>query len=296
MKYFFPALVMLALLAGPDRLFSAEKPNQTSSPAAKGVDKSREPVLKDFSFHDIRLRDAADYLRDAAPGFQAVVVADPQCPDPNPVLPEMALKNVELQQLLAVFTKAIPQLTIEAIRGEKGSVYVFKLAAPESVGGLGGGMGGMGMPGRGGAQTPRFDAYRLSPLIPAGASDRTKALNNILSFLQAALETHGSMSGVVMKVHEPTETLIFRGNQDQTEAVEKALKALEPTQGESERTKMQDRFNSDRERLQSRIAELERRLGEAHDDAALFRKQISQQASEIETLKARLAARSEKSP
>ena len=82
---------------------------------------------------------------------------------------------------------------------------------------------------------PTVQVYRLSPLIRANAADRSKALNDILSLVQAALDAAGS-PGSMMKLHAPTETLIFSGNRAQLEAITTALKAREPTQEEIERS------------------------------------------------------------
>jgi hypothetical protein len=277
MRYCVPAFVVLALLAGPKSLFSADKAKETPKPAPLPA-LSDNPVLKEVKFHNAPLSEVVGYLRQSFPRFKAVVVPDPQCSDPDPALPNIELKDIDLQQFLEVLKQTLPQLTIEGIDGEIGPVCLFKVAAPE------------------GAQPPRLEVYRLSPLIPAGQSDRTKALNDILSLVQAALEAQGSASNVLMKVHEATGTLIFRGNPTQIEVVQRALKALEPTAEESQRAKLHAQIQADRERKEDRSAQLEKRLREAEDEAGEARKRISAQATEIETLKARLAARSDKSP
>ncbi len=105
MKNFVPAFVLLALLAGPKTLFSAEKQKQSPHrPAAAG--ESDNPVLKEVDFHGVPLSEVVAFLRKSLPGFQAVVVPDPQCADPNPPLPDIELKNVDLQQFLEVLKKA----------------------------------------------------------------------------------------------------------------------------------------------------------------------------------------------
>ncbi len=121
-------------------------------------------------------------------------------------------------------------------------------------------------------------------------------MNNILSLVQAALEAQGSTTNVLMKVHEATETLIFRGNLEQTEAVQQVLAALEPTKMEAERAKLRDQMAADRNRSQDDLARLHGRLAETESEYAAARKRLSEQVTEIETLKARLAARGEKSP
>ena len=250
----------------------------------------------------------AGFLKDAVPGFQAVVIPDPQSSEPNPALPDMDLKNVTLAQFLELLKHTLPQVDIDLVPGEKGDIWLFKVNAPAGTGGMGGGMGmgGMmsvpGVPGRHVASAapaeavgPRLEVYRLSPLIPAGA-DRTKSLNDILSLVQAALEAQGSANNALMKVHEATGTLIFRGNAAQIDVVQRALQALEPTSAESERAKLQEHMQTDRERMQVRVVQLDDRLKEAEAEAGAARKRISEQATEIEVLKARLAAQGDKKP
>ena len=205
------------------------------------------------------------------------MVPDPECADPDPTLPDIELKNIDLNQFLDVLSQALPQLSVDGVQGEKGPVCLMKIGA------------------QAGAQPPRLQVYRLTPLIPDTA-DRKAYLNDILSLVQAALEAQGSASNVLMKVHEQTGTLIFRGNAAQTDVVEHALKALEPTNTESQRAKLQLQYQAERERTQVRVAQLEDRLKEAEMEAAVARKQVREQTSEIEVLKARLAAQGDKKP
>ncbi len=278
MKYHLPALALLTLLAGPTSVFAAEPLRPAPAPVGRAPAMEDNPTIKAVNFRGVRLSEAVTFLKDSCPRFKAVVVADPQCPDPDPVLPDIELKNIELEQFLQLLEKTLPQLAYERIDGPQGAVCLIKLAAPA------------------GAQPPRLQVYRLSPLIPAGAADRKASLNDILSLVQAALEAQGSASNVLMKVHEGTGTLIFRGNAAQTEVVERALKALEPTTAESERVKVQEQMQAERDRSQGRLAQLEERLEEAKMESIDARKRVSQQMTEIEALKARLAAQGDKKP
>ena len=284
MRYGAPLFALLALLASPRLLFSADNANGLLPPAAAAAAAPATPVtddnptLKEVSFKGVRLNDAVSYLRQTCPRFKVVVVPDPQCADPDPVLPDINLKNVDLQQFLEVLKQTLPQLSIEGVEGQQGPVCLLKVGATA------------------GTQLPLLQVYRLSPLIPASAADRKAYLNDILSLVQAALEAQGSASNVLMKVHEGTGTLIFRGNAAQTEVVERALKALAPTTAESERAKYQEQMQANRDRMGERSAQLEIRLREAEAEANDARKRISEQTTEIEVLKARLAAQSDKKP
>ena len=310
MKYHVPAFAVLALLAVPNFLFSAEKPKESASPAAPVSVTGDNPTLKEVNFHGALLSDVVAYLRQSCPRFKAVVIADPQTPEANPMLPDIELKNIDLKQFLEVLKQTNPLLTIDGVDGQQGPVCLFKLGAPPGAPPMGTGMVGTGGMGFGPPSMPvaqHLQVYRLSQLIPAGAADRAKALNDILSLVQAALEAQGPSANTLMKVHEATGTLIFRGNTAQTEVVDRALQALQPTTAESQRAKLQeqmqaervrlsDQFQVDRDRMQSRTAQLENRLNEAEKEAAAARKQISEQLTEIEVLKARLAAQGAKTP
>jgi hypothetical protein len=277
MKYHVSALALLALMAGPATLLSQEKP-KAPPPAIEATPPTDDnPTLKQVSFHGSRLSEVVTYLRDTCPRFKVVMIPDPQCADPDPTLPDIDLKNVDLNQVLDVLSQTLPQLTIDGVQGQQGPVCLLKLGAPA------------------GGQPPRLQVYRLTPLIPDTA-DRKTYLNDILSLVQAALEAHGSANNVLMKVHEQTGTLIFRGNAAQTDVVERALKALEPTNAESQRAKIQLQFQADRERMQVRVSQLEDRLKEAETVAAEYRKRANDQTNEIEVLKARMAAQGDKKP
>jgi hypothetical protein len=328
MKYHVPAILVFALLAGSNRIVSAQSQYNTPMPptAAKPSGNTDSPMLKEVQFHGQNLSEAVESLRKTCPHFQAVVVGDEQHPASEVRLPDIDLKNIDLNQLIEVLKQTVPQLTIDRVAGDSGTVYLFRVS-PQGAGGgaMGGGLSftspAMAMaanpnaPGvASGVQTatgytsaavgavpsappqPSVQIYRLGPLLPAaGEADRKKALNDILALVQAALEAQGSANQALMKVHEATETLIFRGNQEQLEVVQIALKALVPTSVESERTKLRDQLVAERGRIQDKIEQLEMRLKEAGAEAADARKRISEQATEIEVLKSRLAAKSEKS-
>ena len=278
MRYSAPLFALFALLASPRLLFSADNANGLLPPAAAAATPVTDdnPTLKEVSFKGVRLNDAVSYLRQTCPRFKVVVVPDPQCADPDPVLPDINLKNVDLQQFLEVLKQTLPQLSIEGVEGQQGPVCLLKVAR---------------FLGRN-CHSCRFtDLARSFP----PAADRKAYLNDILSLVQAALEAQGSASNVLMKVHEGTGTLIFRGNAAKTEVVERALKALAPTTAESERAKYQEQMQANRDRMGERSAQLEIRLREAEAESNDARKRISEQTTEIEVLKARLAGRATKS-
>jgi hypothetical protein len=305
MKYYLTALVVLALLAGSNHIVSAQTQNLAPPAAAKPSGNADNPVLNEIHFRGQNLSEAVEYLRKSCPHFQAVVVSDGEHNTSEVGLPDIDLKNIDLNQLIEVLKQTVPQLAIDRVAGDSGTVFLFRLSTPAAVGsGATGGRGlgpAIGVPsgyvpsvGAAAPPPPSVQVYRLGPLLPPGEADEKKALNDILTLVQAALEAHGSANKALMKVHEATQTLIFRGNAEQTEVVQAALKALEPTSAESERAKLQERVQADRDRMQVRLAQLEDRLKEAEVENAQGRKRISEQTTELEILRARLAAQGDK--
>ena len=55
-----------------------------------------------------------------------------------------------------------------------------------------------------------------------------KAIESVLSLLQASLETAGQGKGSLLRLHEETETLLFKGSPEQAQLVERALETLLP--------------------------------------------------------------------
>jgi hypothetical protein len=293
MKYFLPALLAFALSAGSDCIVLAQNtPLAPATPTPAKPAGAENPVLNEIHFHGQSLGEAVDYLKKSCPGFQAVVVGDGQ----QVGLPDIDLKNINRNQFIEVLKQTVPQLAIDRVDGDSGTVFLFRFS---TAAGGGGAPAGPAMAALVAAPSPSppptVQVYRLGPLLhSANDADRKKALNDILTLVQAALEAHGSANQALMKVHEATETLIFRGNADQTEVVQGALKALEPTTTENERAKLHEQMAAERDRMQVRLAQLDDRLKEAEMEAIEARKHISQQTTEIEVLKARLAAKGEK--
>src|SRR5208283_1709994 len=118
------------------------------------------------------------------------------------------------------------------------------------------------------AGQPTVMVYRLTHLIRSNAADRSKALNDILSLVQAALEATGSNQPPLMKVHAPTETLIFRGHPTQLEAVNRTLKALEPTPEEIGPSRDLEQAKSEFAKLAGHTSQLEKAVGQAQAEAA----------------------------
>ena len=269
------ALFAFVLAATMPALCAAQKPALTTEVTPP---RSSSPVndhlLGKVDFVGVPLQDAIDYFKDACPGFQAVIVHDPSCPDANPMLPNMSLKSLPLSQILEVIGKALPDLKVEKVSSRKGgNVWIFRVHGPAGANDASKDAG-----------RPTMMVYRLSHLITA--LDRPKALNDVLSLLQAALDASNCKEVPLLKVHAATETLIFKGVPVQQEVVKHTLKALEPT---AEEIASSNQF-AQTQAVKAEVTRLKEIVKAAQDDLTAARAIINRQASEIEILQRRLQA------
>jgi len=276
------ALLAFALAATIASLCHAQQMGPLTPPAAvKPSSSAGDQIVKEVSFNDTPLDQVIEFLKDACPGFQAVISHDTRYPDYHPVV-TMSLKNLPLNQILEVIAKSLPELRVDKVSSSKADVWIFRIRRVIEG----------GQP-TAAAELPNVMVYRLSPLIRANASDRSNALNDILSLVQAALDATGSNQPSLMKVHAPTETLIFRGHPTQLEAVSRTLQALEPTPAESGRSKELERAKEEISRIAAN--QFEQSLAQARAETAELRKRLSQQNDEIQRLQAQLRSTRQKS-
>jgi len=204
-----------------------------------------------------------------------VIIHDPRYPDYHPAV-TMSLKNLPLSQILEVIGKSLPELRVDKVSSGIGDVWIFRIHHSNEA----------GQPTVGGQ--PAVMVYRLTHLIRTNTADRSKALNDILSLVQAALDATGSNQPSLMKVHAPTETLIFRGHPTQLEAVNRTLKALEPTPEEIGHSREFEQAKNEFKNLAAHTSQLEQSLAQAQTEAAELKKRLNQQNEEIEKLQAKL--------
>ncbi|MGO9113729.1 MAG: hypothetical protein ACLP9L_31235 [Thermoguttaceae bacterium] len=313
-----PALLALVLAATVSSLCAQQPvrvpltelaPPQPSSSVA-------DHLVRQVSFKKTTLLDEAlRSLESECPGFQTVIVRDPGCTDVNPVLPDMSLKNLPLSQVLDVIAKSLPEVTVDKVSSSKGDVWIFRIHETNPDG------ANFGRPGRSPGRRPvRVEqpmvaptpaqptvmVYRLSPLIRTNAADRSKTLNDILSLVQASLDATvfqvaldatavSTKVPYLMKLHAPTETLIFRGYPTELEVVDRTLKALELTPDEIGRSKWLEQADNDRARLMAEMDRLKEAMAQTRVEASDARNRVNQQTEEIEKLRARLRSLGEKS-
>jgi len=216
-------------------------------------------LVKQIEFTNTTLRDAIKLLQKECPGFQAVVVPDPRYPDFVPVLPNLRLKNLPLGQVMEVIKRLDPdQLRVDSVYYVESSVWIFRIRRMNEV----------RKPGPPVAVRPpvEVEVFRLGPLVPKNATDRSKALNDILSLLQAVVDASGP-SNLMMKVHAPTETLIVRGNSLEVDMIRRALATLQQTQAEKNFEAEAKRRTAILQAKDAEIARLRAELGKAGADA-----------------------------
>jgi hypothetical protein len=218
---------------------------------AEPAPKIESQLMPGEKFEDIQLSEVLTFMHEKLPEFNSVIVRSPGV-DPNyPTLPQMSVKNVTIGQFLEFLKVSFPGVDIQRISGPAGPLYVVKVTAgpmdrPQFHAGMfpgaaappGGGFapGGFApMPGQPGQPQNVVQVYRLTDIVgsllatrPADQGDPRPALADILSLVQSALEESGEKEKVVLKVHEQTQTLLFRGSMAKQAVLEQVLNTLRP--------------------------------------------------------------------
>jgi hypothetical protein len=209
----------------------------TELPAAAAPDLTT--VMPELNFNGNPLEDVVQFLQDAVPAFKVVVVRDPNVPADFPSI-RLRLKRVTIAQVLELLPIAYPNITIAETTGSPDVIYCIKVHADATGQLRGNGNGGLfgGGIGGGAAPQPTVGIYRLSGIVAslAGKSGtpnaEKEALNQSLSLIKAALDEAGG-DAPTLRVHEGTQTLIFKGTVAQQGALQKAMEALQPNEVES---------------------------------------------------------------
>jgi hypothetical protein len=196
---------------------------QTTQPDAPATTQSAmERVLPELRFDNADFNDVMDFLRDLT-GMNIVVVRDGGIPADYPRL-TVRLRDVTLEQFFTFLQRAYA-ITADEIDGPRGAVYVVKVPMNEDAS-----FSINATPQKANVE----QVYRLSDIVHSLAAGKKgddaekQAMNDTLSLLQAALAlTPGTPT---IKVHEPTQTLIFTGSADQRKILESALQSLQPSE------------------------------------------------------------------
>lgn len=271
-------------------------------------------------FEDVPLDDVLSFIHEAVPAFNVVVVRGPNVPANYPTIPRMTVKNITIGQFLQFLQESFPDLTVAPIEGPESALYVVRIPSAMMPEGLavesrppqpGGFPGGMGMVGGGGglfeagpmpviSDTPLVRVYKLSEIVASisgGQPDKQKqALNDVLSLIQAALEQidDGGKDKAVIKVHEQTQTLLFKGTVNKQQVLEQIIQTLQPDVDPKQASKVRDletmtsslkREIDDRE---VRVVRLQKELDRAQDEMDAMRREYMQSKAENATLKVQL--------
>ena len=273
-----PLLVVLAAAIAADvpAFAQQEAPAQTApeKKAPAGLPKGGKLIPK-LEIEGIPLSEVLNYLRDADPDFQAVV-SGPGAEGGGPIIQELRLKNVSAASVVQLLGATYPQIRVNALEGDESVIWTIRVDHPEMPVGEGGGFHDgalpdpamMGMPGGPApAAQPVTTVHRLREIIDdlardsAGApEDRKKAREAVLSLVQATIETQGGgKTPATIKLHEATETLVFKGTSLQASFVEQALGSLRPVPGDPA---LQNESRRELRALAAEVKELKKRLNE----------------------------------
>jgi hypothetical protein len=242
-----PKRLVASLLALSLLTFSAIAQNkpapESKKPDAKPT--TQPTVLPEVSLQEVSVFDAIQFLRDVDPSFQAVVAYGPGA-DPNkpPIIHELKLKNITADDVIAVLGEVLPFVSIDRITLNDGKLLMIRINAdpnspePEEARE---------------SKDPTTTIYPLRAIIdnmsrnampryhPADeekqfaaalTEQRKQSRDAVLALVQTAIQTEGVKGNVTLKVHEPTETLIFKGSKRETVLVQGALDALAPQASE----------------------------------------------------------------
>jgi hypothetical protein len=280
---------VLPLARADDAPKPAAAPAAKAAPTSKADDSGKPKLLPEVNVKDIALPDLIDFLRDVDPTFQAVVAYDPGASRGEPKIQELRLKNVTTDAVMELLSQTYPQIhsSVAPSGDDKGKIYMIRVEAvpqPPGAPGMFGGPGGMGMSGgvAPGPQLPPPEVtvvHRLREIVDdiappnAGDAERKKALDSVVSLVQATLETGAPSPAqlreskakgervppVSLKLHEGTETLIFHGSQEQAMIVGQALESLTPrarTPDAATKTQLRQ-LSADIRRLQQQVSGLQ---------------------------------------
>jgi hypothetical protein len=195
-----------------------------------------EKVIPSFEANDNTIDEVVAMLRKDDPNVQIVLVHSSPLPgtgvkrstEGSPRL-RLLLKNVTTADVLNVVSRAYPNIALDGIGGAtQEMIYILRVRDTSA-----------------GSDTRQVvQVYNLAPMVKAWqqlndakpGDDQNalkKALDDILSLIQAALAQTHEPTEAVIQVHPPTQTLIFRGTPAQQAAVEQAVNALRPPRADS---------------------------------------------------------------
>ena len=263
------------------------KPNLFAKPAIT-LD-AADPIIASVDFNGITLEDAMAYLQEKCPQFKVAILRDEGLPGGFPSV-TANLKGVSLSQLMQLIQTANPSIQLKEIDGPGGKIVCILVHAPAgpNPNGL------FGSFPAGPISVVRV--YRLSAIVGAltGAKNdpaaRKDAMNQSLSLIKATLEQVGG-EPPVLRVHEETQTLIFKGNPAQEAALRAVTEALQPQSPTPEQVNAEHltrRYELERQQFDMRAQEMDQQMGRLQKMLEQRDMEMLARAAEREQLKVRL--------
>lgn len=250
----FLVIAILASLVSP-AVAQVQQPDPQNPP--------EEKVIANFEANDNTIDEVVATLQKDDPNVKIILVhsrTGAKAPTDSSLRVRLLLKNVTAGDVLQVISRAYPVVALDGVAGHtRELIYVVRVQDAVV------------------SPTARqvVQVYNLAPMVktwlqlnepdlkPADDKDALKkALDDILSLIQAALAQTHEPTEAVIQVHPPTQTLIFRGTATQQSAVEQAVNALRPTRLE---------------------------FGSAESQIAQLKARIDAQAQELDRLRAKAA-------
>jgi hypothetical protein len=193
-------------------------------------------MLPGEKFDNVRLDDFLDYLKQkvtGSGGFNSVIVRAPGVPTDYPTLPSMTTKNVTIGQFLEFVKTSYPGVDIKRIDGPTAPLYVIRIENAE--GQIAAGPPVTPGPDPTATQVMVFPLGKVIGSVVArmpsagGADDQKKALDEVLSLVEAAMKEQSGGAPPTLQVHEATQTLLFKGTAAQLSVLVQVLQTLQPT-------------------------------------------------------------------
>jgi hypothetical protein len=172
------------------------------------------------------LEQVLNELKQKLPGFDFSISRE-NVPHEYPVLPEMRVENVSLDDFEKLLQGQVPGISFSQTP-DNGAVAwnsqpFFEIHITPNP--------NLPVPGVHVFGLTDIIAYRASLLKGDGDHDK-QAMNDVLSLIQAALDETDSPVKPQMKIHAPTQTLICKITSEQAEVVQQVLASLKPTEAQ----------------------------------------------------------------
>lgn len=165
--------------------------------------------------------DVLKWMQDRIPELRFSIIRAAGTSTDYPKIQELNLKDVTVDQFFQVVKRAFPGVTVEQIQGYDASLYLIRIVDPAAA-----------------AQDREVSVYRLYEAIVGVREEgdmgtlearNKKALNDLLSLVEAALKQAGLANKVVLQVHEPTQALVVAGPVAAQDVVKKVMAAIAPS-------------------------------------------------------------------